>query len=57
MARLIKCPDCGQKVSKRAQACPSCGYHVAKYRGQNQAFKVLMWLILIGIFASYLQGG
>ena len=57
MARLMTCPDCRQQVSKRAEACPSCGYRVAKYRGQNQAFKVLMWLILILIFASYLQGG
>ncbi len=57
MARLMKCPDCRQEVSKRAEACPGCGYRVVKYRGQNQAFKVLMWLILLLVFASYLQGG
>ncbi len=28
---LIKCPECGNKVSEKAAACPRCGYPIAEY--------------------------
>lgn len=30
---LIKCPECGRKVSDRAQTCPSCGAPIADAAG------------------------
>ncbi len=30
---LIQCPDCGRRVSDRAQACPGCGYPIADRLG------------------------
>ena len=29
---LIECPDCGKKVSDKAETCPSCGYPFEKLR-------------------------
>lgn len=26
---LIKCPECGRKVSDKAKTCPDCGYPIA----------------------------
>ena len=25
---LVTCPECGRKVSERADACPNCGYPI-----------------------------
>lgn len=27
---LIKCPECGNKISDKAEACPKCGYEMKK---------------------------
>ena len=40
---LIKCKECGEKVSSKAKACPSCG---AKPPPQTSLFT---WLVLIVI--------
>lgn len=55
---LIKCKDCGHKMSDKAKACPECGWPnevLAKkkqeeddelpfiYRGQRSNYWVKMW--------------
>ena len=27
---LIKCPECGKKISSEAEICPHCGYVISK---------------------------
>ena len=27
---LIKCPECGNKISDQAESCPKCGYELKK---------------------------
>ena len=40
---LIKCPDCGNMVSERAESCPSCGCPVSSFKPD---FKVLTAALL-----------
>ena len=28
---LIDCPECGNRVSDKAEKCPSCGYSIVEY--------------------------
>ena len=37
---LIECPDCGKKVSDKAEVCPSCGYPFEKLRKQAEKKKL-----------------
>jgi hypothetical protein len=43
---LIKCKECGETISKKADACPKCG-------AKNKSFKLgaFGWLIIIGSLA------
>lgn len=36
---LIVCPDCGKKVSDKAEVCPSCGYPFEKIRKEEEKKK------------------
>ncbi len=27
---LIKCPECGNQISDKAESCPKCGYELNK---------------------------
>lgn len=40
---LIKCPDCGNMVSERAESCPSCGCPVSVFKPD---FRVLTAALL-----------
>lgn len=39
---LINCKECGEKISKKAEACPKCGAKQPKRRG------IIGWIGLIG---------
>lgn len=50
---LIKCKECGNQVSKKADACPNCGYNLKKARkGKQQGIGCLLWIIvgIVGFF-------
>ena len=51
---LIKCPECGQSISKEAEACPHCGKKSAKQIDPNVAgcLGCLGLIILIVIIAA-----
>lgn len=38
---LVKCPECGKKVSDTAVSCPNCGYGIKEHfeRERKQAAK------------------
>lgn len=66
---LIKCCECGQMISDRAEKCPKCGNPVDKGLQVNQSYKVdnqskfhFGWFLLytlvppiIGVFVFLLQ--
>ena len=29
---LIKCPECGNEISDKAQSCPKCGYPLSEQK-------------------------
>ena len=35
---LVKCPDCGQKISDQASECPNCGCPVARKRKSGEVW-------------------
>jgi zinc-ribbon domain len=43
---LIKCSECGEKISKKAKACPSCGSPAKKKTS------MVTWLVAV-IFAAF----
>lgn len=43
---LIKCPECGAEISKRAKTCPKCG----------NPMRVGFWGFVLGFFDSRLEG-
>lgn len=45
---LIKCKECGKKVSKRAESCPECGVPMKK-KGKNIGCFGTIFLIVIAI--------
>ena len=50
---LVKCPDCGAEVSRRASACPKCGAPIAAPKGENVLTRnrgcgdLILWPILL----------
>lgn len=54
---LIKCKECGQKISSKAKKCPYCGYKLRKERGKVTTIVLIILLIIISIisipFISY----
>lgn len=52
MAKLIKCSDCGKKVSVNAQACPNCGAPVLAQRSNSLGVKKdsTKWGYIFGVF-------
>jgi anti-sigma factor RsiW len=34
---LVECPDCGRKVSDKAEACPACAHPVAGWKEAGEA--------------------
>ena len=54
---LIKCPECGETISDKAESCPHCGYVLVlkKTRKQFNKMKIIKWVIpticLLGIVA------
>ena len=60
---LIKCPDCGKKVSTSATACPKCGHVitdteklVAMQRPKPGKAKIVIGALIAAIFLSALLG-
>ena len=50
---LIKCNDCGKKISNRANICPSCGCPV---RVEKEESKVIIYgLSQVGILGGKLK--
>lgn len=47
MAKLIRCKDCGNQISKNAASCPQCG-------AKNKQTSVITWLALIFIGIPFL---
>ena len=50
---LIKCKECGHKISKKASACPECGFDFKKEReerDQLMGFGLLIILVVGGWF-------
>lgn len=57
MAKLIKCSDCGKKISANANACPNCGAP-ARYSAEldriNADARSTRWAYIIGVFSILL---
>lgn len=58
MASLVKCRDCGHKVSKRADKCPQCGAPVKRKSSGCLSGIALLFVIaiVIGVISSSLDG-
>lgn len=52
---LIKCKECGNGVSKKAESCPQCGAPVKKKRENIGCGAVILGLFIIGIFVNILS--
>lgn len=52
MAKLIKCSDCGKKISVNANACPNCGAPVSDQRSNSMGVKKnsAKWGYIFGVF-------
>lgn len=52
MAKLIKCSDCGKKISVNANACPNCGAPVSAQRSNSMGVKKnsAKWGYIFGVF-------
>lgn len=54
MARLKTCPDCGNQVSKRAEACPKCGRRMKPK--QYSGCGCLILCVWIGLMSLFVRG-
>lgn len=54
---LIKCKECGQKMSQQAERCPACGHpnKVATYVSKKTTF--IAFLVLAGFIWAVIRGG
>lgn len=58
---LIKCPDCGKEVSKKAVSCPSCGHAFKTQGGINLKDPIhfigviLVIIMILGVIFFILQ--
>lgn len=51
---LIKCPECGQQISDKANVCPNCGHPIAYENAKenmNSFFKQ-KWVKAVGIIIA-----
>jgi len=57
--KLINCPACGHKVSKKAKACPNCGYPVYQNTDNTGCgqFIIMVAAILVALVLFSLLGG
>lgn len=44
---LMKCPECGNEVSDKAEMCPNCGYKIEKKEVKAPITEVLCFISLI----------
>lgn len=51
---LIKCHECGEKVSSQAQACPKCG---AKPKQKRKILEIIFGVLVVVVAAAYFFGG
>lgn len=53
MAKLIKCKDCNEEISKKAKSCPKCGAPVKKKTSRvTWLFLILIVLFIFGVTTS-----
>lgn len=53
MAKLMKCKDCNQYISKKAKSCPACGAPVKKKTSRvTWLFLILIILFIFGVMTS-----
>ena len=45
---LIKCPECGHEVSKKAVVCPECGMTISSSQKKNGKFA--RYIGIVGVF-------
>jgi len=45
----MKCPECEEEVSARAETCPHCGFPIPTPYGFMIFIILFLWAILIGI--------
>lgn len=48
---LIKCTECGNKVSTNARVCPNCGYPVPQVREENEKVARTTYYIKLALYA------
>ena len=46
---LVKCKECGEKISKKAESCPKCGYN-RKRKHYGCGTLILVVFIICGVF-------
>jgi len=52
MAKLIKCKDCGQEISKQAKTCPHCGKPQVRTSGCVWLALIVIILLVIGAISK-----
>ena len=53
MAKLMKCKDCNEEISKKAKSCPKCGAPVKKKTSRvTWLFLILIVLFIFGVTTS-----
>lgn len=50
---LVKCPQCGEKISDKAVTCPHCKAQILVFTHKNKNKDVLAWKIIISIFVFF----
>ena len=46
---LVDCPECGNKISDKAEACPHCGYP----RRRRYQYAILIIVIIFALISMY----
>lgn len=59
---MIKCPECGKKISDKAEACPNCGCPIDKNSlnnidnqkkpKKNNALKILITVVVVLLYSE-----
>lgn len=53
--KLMNCPDCDKKISKRAKTCPNCGLEIKKVRNVSSGIALLLGLFFGPLGYIYLS--
>ncbi|MDR1940908.1 MAG: zinc-ribbon domain-containing protein [Endomicrobium sp.] len=53
---LIKCKECGNEISKKAEQCPKCGYKYSHNKESSNGCLKLLLLLPLSIIAFLLFG-